>query len=118
MTLTDEHKQVWTKVNAQVDEGIAEIVRLLNAIPDLQTIDSCQGTPGGVKPAHVNFYYGDWKTICQFMFEMLGPRLAEAITGDSVASVEVFNGSLPMGKLSFDAEATNVVASVLRRIAN
>jgi hypothetical protein len=118
MVSIDEHRQVWAKVNAQVDEGIAEVVCLLNSIPDLQTLDSCQGTPLGVKPAHVYFYYGDWKNICHFMFEILGPQLAEAVTGNHIASVEVFNGSNPMGKLSFDTEATNVVTSVLRRVAN
>ena len=41
------HSTTWAKVNAPVDEGIAEVVELLSAIPGLQTLDSCQGDPGG-----------------------------------------------------------------------
>jgi hypothetical protein len=109
------HAQVWVKVNAPVDEGIAAVVEMLNRLPGLRTIDSCEGIPGK-KPAHVYFNYGDWKKISRFAFAELGPELAKAMDGDAVASVEVFNGSDPMGKLSFDTEATPKVASVLKRL--
>jgi hypothetical protein len=106
------HHQVWVKVNAPVDAGIAHVVEILNRIPGLQTLDSCEGIPGK-KPAHVYFNYGDWKKICRFTFSCLGPKLAKATDGEATASVEVFNGSNPMGKLSFDTEATAKVTSVL-----
>jgi|TARA_R110000744_G_scaffold173848_1_gene292571 hypothetical protein len=107
-----EHKQVWTKVNASVDEEIAEIVSLLSEIPGLQTIQSCEGEPGG-RPAYVYFYYGDWSQIGRLAFDGLAPRLDRA--GDDVTiSVEMFNGSAPMGRLRFEREATTAVASALR----
>ncbi len=101
------HKQVWVRVNAPVDSGVARIVELLNSIPKLQTVDSCQGIPGQ-KLAHVYFYYGDWKRISRFVFHKLRPI-------GKCASVEVFNGSLPLGKLSFEMKATTKVASILQR---
>lgn len=109
------HKQVWVKVNAPVDAGIAAIVELLNRVPGLRTIDSCEGIPGR-KRAHVYFNYGDWKKMSRFAFARLGPHLAKAMDGDLIASVEVFNGSDPMGKLSFDTEATPKVASVIKKL--
>lgn len=111
------HEQTWVKVNAQVDKRIAPVIAKLNAIEGLQTLDSCQGVPGS-KPAHVYFYYGEWQTISRFMFEVLGPRLALEIGDTGTASVEVFNGSQPMGKLVFDTEATNQVASVLDQLVH
>lgn len=38
-----EHEQVWTKVNCQVDRHIVLLVNALNRIPELMTLDSCQG---------------------------------------------------------------------------
>ena len=111
------HEEVWVKVNASVDRGIAPVVALLNEIDGLQTLDSCQGTPGE-KPAHVYFHYGDWKCIGHFVFEVLAPKLALEASDIGTASVEVFNGSIPMGKLSFEPEATEVVASVLNVIVH
>lgn len=111
------HQQTWIKVNAPIDQGIAPVVALLNEIEGLQTLDSCEGTHGE-KPAHVYFYYGDWKCIGRFVFESLGPLLALEAGSVGSVSVEVFNGSLPMGKLTFEAEATDVVASVLQRLCH
>ncbi|MGH9257940.1 MAG: hypothetical protein ACRD3C_25550 [Vicinamibacterales bacterium] len=106
------HPQVWVKVNALVDTGVAEIVSLLNQVPHLRTIDSCQGGPGHL--AHVCFYMGDWKQIGEFLFEKLLPELAPA--GEDVRlSVEVFNNSEPMGSLRFHPAASALVASAIRR---
>ena len=113
-----EHQQTWVRVNAQVDKGVAEVVTLLNSFKNLQTVDSCEGIRDGVKPAHVYFYYGDWHNLGHFMFDVLAPRLVDAIGNDALASVEVFNGSTPMGKLSFEPEACPKVASVLRQLAS
>ena len=38
------HKQVPAKVTAYVDAGIKELVELLNAIPNICTIESCEGS--------------------------------------------------------------------------
>jgi len=40
----NQHKQVPAKVTAYVDEGIKDLVELLNTIPNVCTIDSCEGS--------------------------------------------------------------------------
>ena len=105
------HAQVWVKVNTTVDVGIADIVSLLNEIPGLQTLDSCQGE--GDRPAYVHLYYGDWHQIGRFMFEGLAPKLEQA-GEDATVSVEIFGGSAPMGTIRFAREAMQRIASALR----
>ncbi len=91
------HKQIWVKVNAPVDEGIAELIEALSAFPKLQTIESCQGNPVGVAsaeggegaPAVVFFHYGQhdhahpYQDIADFILGYLGPELNKAL-GDIV----------------------------------
>lgn len=55
--MTTPHRTVLVKVNAPVDEGIAEIVTALNAFPGLYTTQSCQGRENGY--GFVWFRYGD-----------------------------------------------------------
>ena len=109
------HAQVWVKVNAPVDAGIAHLVAILNRIDGLYTLDSCEGI-AGEKPAHVYFNYGDWLQIGDLMFNRIGPALFDRFGSEATVSVEVFNGSDPMGKLAFDKEATNAVAYFLEHL--
>jgi hypothetical protein len=109
---TERHEQVWVKVNVPVDRGIARVVSILNRLEGLHTLDSCEGILGA-KPAHVYFNYGDWRRIGQLVFEQIGPALWGKFGNEAVVSLEVFNESEPMGKLSFDKEATDAVASLL-----
>jgi hypothetical protein len=108
----ETHEQVWIKVNAPVDRGIARVVSLLSEFQCLHTLDSCEGIEGG-KPAHVYFNCGDWRELGHLLFDQIGPALWRRFGNDAVVSLEIFNDSRPMGKLSFDNEATDVVASVL-----
>lgn len=39
------HREVPVRVNAWVDEGVADLVVALNAIPGVKTLDSCQEDP-------------------------------------------------------------------------
>ncbi len=50
------HRQVPAKVTAYVDEGIKELVEVLNTIPNVCTIESCEGNT--VIPARVLLDYG------------------------------------------------------------
>ena len=89
------HKQVWAKVNAPVDEGIAELVGALSEFPKLQTIESCQGDAGETHldregaPAVVFFHYGQhdhahpYRDIADFVLGHLGPGLIREL-GDLV----------------------------------
>lgn len=47
----DHHKTVPVQVWADIDEGVAEMVRYLNTIPGVRTHASCQGTIGEGGPA-------------------------------------------------------------------
>lgn len=105
------HPQVLVKVNTQVDEGIAEIVELLTTVTRLQTVDSCQGNPG---EAYVYFRLDGWKSVGGLLFEVIEPALRSV--GEYCTSVEVFNGSDAMGKISFRAEALDRVLSALKEV--
>ena len=106
-----EHKQVWVKVNTQVDRQIAPLVSVLSRIKNLETVSSCQGRR---REHHgfIYFYCGDWHTIAVICFDVIAPAL-ENIGGWSV-SVEVFNNSRPMGKLTFKAEDLGKLSSALK----
>jgi hypothetical protein len=41
------HREVPVQVTAWVDEGVAELVTALNAVPGVMTLDSCQERPDG-----------------------------------------------------------------------
>jgi hypothetical protein len=51
------HKQVPAKVTAYVDEGMKELVELLNTFDMLSTFSSCQG--GDTYYAHIYLFYGN-----------------------------------------------------------
>lgn len=109
------HPQVWIKVNAPVDAGVAEIVAALNGVDGLETLQSCQGNPGE-SDGYVYFACGDWRRMSQFVFEQVGPELKRKLDDDASLIIEATKTDEPMAKLSFRAEATNVVASTLKEV--
>lgn len=74
------HKQVWVKVNAQVDERIAGLISEMNEVPGMQTVESCQG--GVIEGrddkacAFIYFYFGNWRKICRLAFDEMAPALS------------------------------------------
>ena len=109
------HPQVWVKVNAPVDAGVAEIVAALNAVEGLETLQSCQGDPGQSN-GYVYFACGDWRRMSQFVFEQVGPELKRKLDDDATLIIEATSADEPMAKLSFRAEATDLVASTLKDV--
>ena len=107
------HPQTWIKVNAPVDEGVAEIVSMLNSVEGLETLQSCQGGPGE-REGYVYFACGDWKRLSRCVFEQIGPSLKRKLDEDATLTVEATNADEPMAKLSFKAEASGMVASALK----
>lgn len=107
------HEQVWVKVNAPVDAGVAEIVSVLNGIDGLETLQSCQGD-AGQQNGYVYFSCGDWRKMCELVFEKIGPTLKSKVDEDASLTVEATSADSPMAKLSFKAEATGVVVSALK----
>ncbi len=101
----------WIKRNVQVDEGIAELVTALNTVEGLETIDSCQGWPGG-NWAAVHFYYGDWKKIRRFLFKETSLALKN-IEHKSVTA-EIWGRSDPMGTVAMAAEVLPDVTVALK----
>ena|ERR1700691_5518261 len=107
------HEQVWIKVNAPVDAGVAEIVSVLNGVDGLETLQSCQGDLNG-KPGYVYFACGDWQKMCSLVFQKIGPTLKGKADEDATLTVEATSADAPMAKLSFKAEATDIVVSALK----
>ncbi|MBZ5510270.1 MAG: hypothetical protein LAN70_03790 [Acidobacteriia bacterium] len=109
------HEQVWIKVNAPVDAGVAEIVSLLNSVGGLETLQSCEGDVGG-RNGYVYFTCGGWREICQLVFQKVGPVLKSRLEEDVTLNVEATSADAPMAKLSFKAEATGMVVSALNEV--
>ena len=67
-----EHSQVPVKVTAFADKGIAQLVTVMNNIPDVSTFSSCEGRKGkSDEDAHIYLYYGQpfrtsWLRIAHF----------------------------------------------------
>jgi len=109
------HPQTWIKVNAPVDTGVAEIVSILNTVDGLETLQSCQGEPGD-QEGYVYFALGNWKMLSEFVFERIGPVIKGRLDEDVRLMVEATNANEPMAKLSFRAEAADVVVSALKEV--
>lgn len=107
------HTQIWVKVNAPVDEGVADIVCALNQVEGLATLQSCQGESGQAE-GYVYFFCGDWKRVSELVFKRIGPKLKAILGADVHLTVEATSADEPMAKLSFKAEAASSVASALK----
>lgn len=74
-----EHHSVFVQeLNAQIDIEVLPLVRLLNAIPGVQTISSCQGDPGAIEVhggsyGSVTFIKGKWREVSDFCFAFIFP---------------------------------------------
>lgn len=108
------HTQTWVKVNAQVDSALAEIVRILNMVDGLETLQSCQGESGR-QDAYIYFSLGRWENLCRFVFDEVAPRLREHL-GEDVKLEIIAAETSPIAKLSFRAEAVPLVASALKEV--
>ena len=107
------HTQMWVKVNAPVDKGVAELVAVLNSVEGLETLQSCQGDAGKCD-GYVYFAFGDWRKMCEFVFRRIGPILKNRLDEDANLTVRVTSADEPMAKLSFKAEAIGVIVSALK----
>jgi hypothetical protein len=109
------HAQTWVKVNAMVDADVAELVAILNTVDGLETLQSCQGDPGG-RNGYIYFALGDWRKLCHFVFQTIGPNLKNHADDDVTLTVEVTSADSPMGKLGFKAEAIGTIVSALKEV--
>lgn len=109
------HPQTWVKVNAPVDNGVAQLVSALSAIPDLETLESCQGDADG-GPAFVLFRYGDWRTCAEFIFERLLPALPPELRADTMVLLRAYDTDNAMGELRLDPAAIPALTDRLREV--
>jgi hypothetical protein len=112
------HDQVWIKVNAPVDNGIAALVTALSEFPKLQTIESCQG---GNEWAWVCFVYGKhwetpWKELADFVLGFLGPRLTREL-GDRIrVSVQVTEAGQIRAEMDVNSTAISATVKLLNEL--
>ena len=115
------HKQVWIKVNTQVDKGVAGIVKSLNRINGLFTLSSCEGygiLNGRRGGGHVYFRYGKWNKLCKFVFGTLAPKLIEKFGEEIDLQVTVTNDNDPIGEINFLTEIIPELDTLLKKLIN
>ncbi len=122
-----EHKQTWVKVNAQVDDGIAELIEVLGRFPSLETMSSCQGDLDGQLGATVFFYFGNdisctgsigkWKELVEFVLGYLGPGLDAAVGTKVQTSLIVGYKGDVQGKLYIHSDALSKTVRALKRLS-
>jgi hypothetical protein len=124
----DTHEQVWAKVNAPVDRGVADLVAALSEFPGLETVESCEG--GADRPAWICFRYGrywqaaePWRETAEFVLGHLAPQLYDRVgdsatitlrprgDGDAIADLTV----RPEAKVEVQAALIAIAAGYQRR---
>ena len=96
------HPQVWAKVNAPVDAGVAPLVSALSRIDGLETIESCQGDSSGA-PAFVIFSYGSWEKCGALLFGEILPTLRPDLEEYVSLSLESYGSDSVIGRIEVRA---------------
>jgi len=84
-----DHREVPVKVNAWVDEGIADLVSALSQIEGLVTLESCQGD-AGERDAFVVFRYGDWRQCGELLFGKILPQMFPDLRADVSLKLQAY----------------------------
>ncbi len=114
------HKQKFIKVNAPVDEGVADLVTALSAFARLQTISSCQGSQD--RPARILFIYGCyegrhfWRELAEFVLGFFGPALVREVGDRATVYLQVCESGLIQAELTVWHEAFPHVLRALKRL--
>ncbi len=110
------HPQVWVKVNAQVDRGIAPLIEALSAYPGVRTLESCEGN-GDTAWVAFDFGEGDWKPLAKLVLKELGPALMRDF-GDRVSlNVTVTEGGLYRAEMTLAKAVISAVSKSVRQLA-
>lgn len=104
------HRQVWVKVNAPVDEGVAGLVSALSKVDGLETIESCQGSPDG-SPAFVFFRLGDWRRCGAYLFDHLLPAIPQDLRECVTVEIRSFDRDSTIARLSVEVGAIPAVTA-------
>lgn len=114
-----DHREVPVKVNAWVDEGVADLVTALSEFDGIVTLESCQGDIQS--GAWICFRYGSfqdnaWRELADFVLGFLGPKLAEEIGDRANVRVQVTSIGAAQGEISIAPGAEAIVEEVLRKL--
>lgn len=111
-----DHRQVWVKVNAQVDEGIATLIEALNAFSGVRTIESCEGREDS---AWVCFDRGetDWKGLGEFVFAIVGPPLMAEFGDRVLLTVGITDSGLYRAEMTVAKSVLTAVSEALSQLS-
>lgn len=114
------HRQMWTKVNAPVDEGVKCIVNTLSRFSQLETVESCEGEG---EAAWVCFRYGSywehpWRDLADFVLGFLAPGLAASVGDDVNVRIQVTPSTQIFGEVSIRPGAERRVAAALADLSD
>jgi len=109
------HSEIFVKVNASVDRGIAELVCALSEIDGLETIASCEGYQDGPK-AYVIFRFGGWRECGEFLFDRLLPAMDADLRSDVGCSIDGYATDNCHGRISLSAVAVGSVSELVRSV--
>jgi hypothetical protein len=111
-----QHNQVQVKVNAWVDEGIADLVAALSDIEGLVTLESCQGgeTAGD---AFVYFRLGGWQQSGEFLFEKLLAVLPPDLKAVTSLRLSAYDADVPLASITIEPCAVSALTGCIRELS-
>jgi len=107
------HAEAYVKVNAPVDQGIAPLITALSEIDGLETIESCQGEPGG--RAFVIFRFGEWRRCGEFLFDHLMAEMPADLRSEVKLTLDAYDTDNCLGEISLSPEAIDPLIECVRR---
>jgi hypothetical protein len=110
-----DHREVLVKVNASVDEGIADLVSMLSEIEGLITLESCQGDTG-TRDAYVIFRYGDWQKCGELLFGRILPRMSPDLRADVSLRLQAYDTDAALGRITLEPSVVPVVTRCVREM--
>jgi hypothetical protein len=111
-----EHREVPVKVNAWVDEGIADLVAALSEVDGLVTLESCQGNPG-TNDAFVYFRLGNWRQSGEFLFEKLLTVLPPDLLAVTSLRLSAYDTDIPLASITIEPCAVPALTQCVRDVS-
>jgi len=105
-------RMVPVKINAWVDEGIAELVAALSRVKGLETLESCQGD--AERDAFVIFRYGDWRKCGELLFGQILPRMSPDLRADVSLKLQAYDTDTVSGRIMLEPSAVSAFTRCVR----
>lgn len=110
-----EHREVPVKVNAWVDEGIADLVLALSELTGLETLESCQGEVDQ-RDAFVIFRYGDWHQCGDLLFGRILPRMSPDLRAEVSLKLQAYDTDTAAGRITLSPLAVPMFTDCVRQL--